>query len=354
MPAVSENKISIIGGGPAGAVTASLLARKGFDVIVYEAGNRLGLKPCGKGIPSIGDLPVRVPQDTIVRKISGAELYVDGIKAFNIDKGLEGIIVDKGKLLESLIVESGAEILYKSIYKPGRGFVRSGAKHVEISNGILAGGNFFYNGETINAFQYRVKSRLFEDLNKLIIYFDTKLIGYYYIFPNHGDTADVGVGGFASFNMLKEKLDHFIKVNEYVRGSRIIRGEGAKIAVGGINNSNIDGLIKIGEAAGFVYPLTGEGIRPSMISGAIVAKAIIEGRDPVRDLLKAEVTKSISIQRKILSRVKSMTARRRADLLLSIPAEAHAMIALGKIDRKKLTLALAKKPKLLAKILGFL
>ena len=49
-----------------------------------------------------------------------------------------------------------------------------------------------------------------------------------------------------------------------------------------------------------------------------------------------------------------MTPERRAELLKSIPPEAHAMIALGKLDKKKLAIVLAKNPKLLARIIGLM
>ncbi len=280
------NDFIVIGAGPAGAAAASILAKRGFNVTVYEANSRLGSKPCGRGIPSMGDLPVRVPRDTIVRKINGAVLYVDNMRVFDIERNLNGVIVDKEAMLEAIISESGANLVKGAIYKRSKNLIRIGGKYIEIKNGLLAGGHSFYPGETINAIQYRLKSRKFEYLDKLIIYFDTKLIGYYYIFPNEGNEADVGVGGYASFNHLKSLLEKFIKSNEVTKGSQRLKLEGARIAVGGINLKTINGLTIIGEAAGYVLPLTGEGIRPSIISGAVAAKAIIESKNPLRELEK--------------------------------------------------------------------
>lgn len=348
-----EKSISIIGAGPAGAAAASVLARKGFRVLVYEANKRLGVKPCGKGIPSIDDLPVRIPPDSIVRRIRGAVLYVNGSLAFDVEEGLEGVIVDKEKMLEAIIVESGADLVRGAVFKPSKGTVRIGAKYVEVSRGLLAGGHAFYPGETINALQYRLKSPEFENLDKLLIYFDTWLIGYYYIFPGPSNEADVGVGGFAGFDHLQVLLDKFIKTSEYTRSAVILRREGARIAVGGVKLGATGGLPRIGEAAGFVLPLTGEGIRPGMISGAVAAEALASGRDPLKSMDKSSIARGVRVQRRILERVKAMAPERRAELLKSIPAEAHAMIALGRIDRRSLARVLARHPRLLARIISF-
>ncbi len=349
-----EDAIAIIGAGPAGAAAASVLAGKGFEVRVFEANRRLGAKPCGKGIPSIGDLPVRIPRDSVVRRIKGAVLYVNGSLAFDVEEGLEGVIVDKERMLEAIIVESGADLVRGAVFKPSKGVVRIGARYVEAKRGLLAGGHSFYPGETINAIQYRLKSPAFESLDKLLIYFDTWLIGYYYIFPGPSNEADVGVGGFAGFNDLQVLLDKFIKSSEYTKNAVILRREGARIAVGGVKLGTTGGLPRIGEAAGFVLPLTGEGIRPSMISGAVAAEALASGRDPRDSMDKSSIARGVRVQRRILEKVKAMAPEKRAKLLKSIPAEAHAMIALGKIDRRSLARVLARHPRLLARIISLL
>lgn len=345
---------AIIGGGPAGAAAAYTLSKAGYKVTVYDSAPRLGLKPCGRGMPNIGHLPFPIPKESILREIRGATLYVDGERVFDVEEGLSGVIVDKSVMLEALITDSGAELVKKAYYKIGKKHVRIGGNYVEVNRGLFAAGHGYYSDEKINAFQYRVKNRSFEDMDKLIIYFDTKLIGYYYIFPSHSDEADVGVGGYADFLELKSRLDKFMKENEHVNGSKILRHEGAQIAVGGVRLKLIDNLPAIGETAGYVLPLTGEGIRPSMISGHTAAQALLNGGKVTESLHKMPMTKSVNLQRKILERVKKMKPTRRAELLKSIPPSVHAMIALGEINRLELAKALINKPSLLAKILGLL
>ena len=345
---------TVIGGGPAGVAAAYVLGRAGYRVTLYDMAPRLGFKPCGRGIPSTGDLPFDIPRDSIVRRIRGAALYVDSEPVFEIEEGLNGIIVDKGGMLEGMLADAGVELVKRAFYKVGSREVRVGGSYRRVERGFFAGGHPYYTGETINAIQYRVKGEQFEYMDKLVIYFDTRLIGYYYVFPNRGDEADVGVGGFADFETLRLKLDKFMENNDYTRGAKILRLEGARIAVGGVVLGNVDGLEVIGEAAGYVLPLTGEGIRPSMLSGAYAADAVLNGKDVRGVLREAPITKAIRLQRRILDRVKKMTPERRASLLKSMPPSVHAMIALGRVDKKALLKALAGKPSLLAKILNLL
>lgn len=342
---------AVIGGGPAGVAAGYTLARAGFRVAIYDSAPRLGLKPCGKGIPRVEDLPFPIPREVVVREIHGATLYVDGERVFDADVGLSGVIVDKGAMLEALAAEAGVELVLRAYYKPGDGYVRVGGSHVKVERGLFAGGHAYYSGEKINAYQYRVKSHSFEGLNKLIIYFDTRLLGYYYIFPGHGDEADVGVGGYAGFPELKSRLDKFLESNEYIEKSTVLKGEGAQIAVGGVEVKRIGGLPAIGESAGFVLPLTGEGIRPGIVSGYTAARALIEEASVEDRLKKSRMTASVDMQRRILVKVKEMPPHRRGELLKSIPPSVHAMVALGDIDKVELAKALIGKPHLLARIL---
>ncbi len=342
-------KYAIVGAGPAGVAAAYALAKHGLDVIVYESLPRPGLKPCGRGIPAVSDLPLPIPKDSIVREVKGAVLYVDGAQVFDMEGDFRGVIVDKTRLLESLLAEAGAEVVYGAFYKPGKKIVRAGGRHYRVNSGLFAGGHGFYRGETIAAVQYRMKSKLFEDLNKLLIYFDTGFIGYYYIFPNDSDEADVGVGGFLPHAELLRLLARFVETNEYTQGARILRTEGARIAVGGVKLGDIDGLARIGEAAGYVLPLTGEGIRPSMISGYEAGVAFAKGIDPTKALKGIPITKGVQLQRRILERVKKMSKEKRTALLSSMSSRTHALVALGRVTSRAELLKLIARdnPKIL-------
>ncbi|MEB3780353.1 MAG: NAD(P)/FAD-dependent oxidoreductase [Desulfurococcales archaeon] len=349
------NKFIVIGAGPAGAGAAIAASKLGEDVVVYEANNAPGVKPCGRGIPVIGELPIRVPRDSVYHEIHGAIMYVNGEFLFEMKGVLSGYIVDKTLFLESLIIESGAELVKNAKYIPSEGVVKANGTVINIpGSGIFAGGHPYYEGEKILAVQYRIKTSEFDDSDMLEIYFDTEILGYFYVFPAVPGYVDVGVGGFKGFRDLKRLLDTFISKDDRFKDRDRVKLEGARIAVGGIKYGYIRGLVKVGEAAGFVLPLTGEGIRPSLLSGYEAARAIIEGRDPIKAMDSMGISRAIRIQRRILEYVKNLDPDSRAELLKSLPMEVHAEVSLGTLNVGRILSSLASKPRVAAKLLKFI
>lgn len=346
-------KLAVVGAGPAGVSAAANLARLGYDVVVYEAAARPGLKPCGYGVPSLGDLPVRLPKDTVLVRIRGARLLVDGVEAATIRGELEGVILDKPATLEAILAEAGVEYYYRARYDPSRRIVRVGGRVVDVREPVLlAGGWPYYDGEKIAAVQVEARARGLE-WDMLEVHFDTRLVGYYWIFPRSDTHVDVGVGGYADFNTLKSLLHKFLDSDPRLSSPRgSVRG--ALIAVGGLRLRAWKGHVLAGEAAGFVLPLTGEGIRPSMISGKAAGEALVQGRDPVKAQESLPIARAVTVQRRILEKVKSMEPARRAELLRGIPAEVHVEVALGRLDRGRILRALAARPRLALRLLRLL
>ncbi|MEB3774478.1 MAG: NAD(P)/FAD-dependent oxidoreductase [Desulfurococcales archaeon] len=343
----------IIGGGPGGAGAALGFKGVADRIIVYEANDRLAVKPCGRGIPVLGDIPIRIPRDVVYHRIRRAVMYVDGDPLFDMEGVFDGYIVDKAGFLESVFSEAGADIVYNAKYDPRRGEVKTSRGRVRVDGGVFAGGHPYYTGDKILAIQYRIKTRHFDEADHLEIYFDTGILGYYYIFPAEPGTVDVGVGGFKDFESLKSRLDRFIKRDERLQGERV-KLEGARIAVGGLKPGAMNGLTVVGEAAGFVLPLTGEGIRPSMLSGIAAVKAIVSGGDPVEALKRTPIARAIEVQSRILETVKRMPVEERRALLKGLPARVHAEIALGRMDKGVIARELARKPGLALKLLRLL
>jgi len=340
----------VVGAGPAGVGAAVALSKAGYKVVVHEAMERPGLKPCGRGIPVVGDLPVRVPGDAVVRRIREAVMYVNGEYLFTLKDIFTGYIVDKTLFLEHALSEAGAEARYKSKFDVRSGRI-GGPGGFKPEIGLFAGGHPYYDGEKIMAIQYIIETREYDDSESLEIYFDTGLLGYYYIFPGKPGTVEVGVGGFATPRHLKTLLDKFVKSRENLRDKRILKVEGARIAVGGLSLGYTGGLPRIGEAAGFVMPLTGEGIRPSMISGYTAGKALAEGGDPLKAQGASPIAEAIELQRRVLNAVKRMDPEERAQILKALPPEVHAELSLGRIGYKRFIMELARRPGSLVKLL---
>ncbi len=343
--------LHIIGAGPAGVSAAFYLSRQGFNIAIYESAHKPGMKPCGRAIPAATSLDIPIIEKCIEKPLTGASLYVDGEHVFTLD-GLNGYIVDRICLFEELLSLSNVETYYQSRFDFKNRTVRinGSKKYIPVRDNyriVNATGHVSYKGEKINALQYIFRTNILDEQERIEIYFDTRLIGYYWVFPSSPGHAEVGVGGYADFTLLKDLLNKFIVRDKRFTNKNPEKIEGAQIAVGGIRIvENKNEPIRIGEAAGFVLPLTGEGIRPSLLSGKHFAEAIIKGKDPIEELKKAKIAESIKIQRKILEGVKKMKREERKELLSSVPGSLHASIALGNIDKRAMLKALVSKPRI--------
>ncbi len=344
----------VVGAGPAGVAAAAAMARRGLRVAVLEAAPRPALKPCGWGIPEAPGLPLRVPPETVLVRVRGLHLAVDGAPAVRAEGWVEGYVVDKAAFIEAVASEAGADIYYRAPYLPGRKAARiPGRGPVDLgSRVIVAGGHPFYEGETIVAVEYEARlpeGCLREDI--LHIDFDTGLIGYYWAFPRGGDRFQLGAGGYAGPRELLERLERWAAQRLPCRHERLTAPRGARLAVGGLRLGRLDGYPLAGEAAGFVLPLTGEGIRPSLASGYAAGEALASGRDPLKAQERLPLARAVGVQRRILERVKAMSPARRGELLKSIPARVHAEVALGTLRRSVIARELARRPGLAARLL---
>lgn len=338
------DELYIVGAGPAGLGAAVAAAEMGVKPVVFEAHERPAVKPCSRGIPVVGDLPFTIPREAVLRRIRGAIMHVNGEYLFTLKDVFTGFIVDKAVMIDSLISSVGGEVVYGARYDPSTSSVKlpEGAYHLK--SGIFAGGHPYYEGEKILAIQYLVKVREADDSDVLEIYFDTDIMGYFFVFPSWPGILEVGVGGHLGFEGLKARLDRFLKGDDRFRGRPIVRLEGARIALGGLRLGHVNRLVKVGEAAGFVMPLTGEGIRPSILSGYAAAKALIEGRDPEAAQGGLSIARAISIQRRILNYVMRLSSPERARLLRELPPEVHAEISLGTMNKARILRSLRGRP----------
>jgi flavin-dependent dehydrogenase len=346
--------LNIVGAGPAGAAAAYAAQKFGISAVVYEANPRPAVKPCGRGVPTISDMPFEIPRERIIARIRGAVLYVDGIKSVEVRGSVNGYIVDKEGMIRDIIESSGGELVTSAPYNPSNGTVRVGGDVRDLKSGLLAGGVAFYSGEKIQGVQAIVRAPRLDSMDYLYIDFDTKLVGYYWIFPAE-EGVEIGVGGFADPASLRGLLDRFIEAHRDLLGNgHVLSVAGAPIAIGGLSLGSIRGLHKVGEAAGFVLPLTGEGIRPSAISGYEAARAYLMSQDVSETLRSLKVSRAIRVHSSILSALRRLSPEDRRRFMLEIPAAVHEEVALGTMNMGRIVRALAAKPLLAAKLMKYI
>ncbi len=347
-------RVDVIGGGPAGASLAWFLRGRGLDIRVYDMSRVLGLKPCGGAVPVAVEEYLRVPGDSIVSRLRGHRVYLDNKLLFENYGGLWGYIIDKKLFLEKLVEDSGAHV--------ARGVVASSDPVGYVQGDspeylrVVATGSYWsgLSGSRINAVQFIIEGHVGEEYEGIAeLHFDSRFVGYYWVFPDNPGRLRVGVGGFKSFAELISMLRSF--TSKWFAGFRIIDKMGSRIYIGGLREDLLDkNLPIVGEALGAVYPLSGEGIRPAIITSWALAEAIKTGK-PYREVLRRTLLPwRISIHEKILNVLVRRGAELRASLLKTLSPEDSIRLGLGYFDKKSLVSILARYPGLAVKALRLL
>ncbi len=337
----------VVGGGPAGAWFARLAADRGYRVAVVDA-YEPGGKVCGGAIPRLYEEQVsRVPSDAVVTEVRGFRVYLDGELLWEETGSLWGYLLDKKRFIHSIL--EGIPVYKHRVYDFREGRVRGldlRWERLVIAAGPLAPG---YKGDRIYAVQAVYRGEFEEGV--IEIHFDSRLVGYYWVFPVSGREARVGVGGYGDPKSFLGMLEAFAK---RLGAERVEEPRGSWLNIGGAEPSlavRSDAPV-VGEAAGFVYPVTGEGIRPAALS-AIHAFRLLEGDESARARLEA-LARSINAQRKLLDFVKSASPEGRARFMRRMGGELAMRVALGDLGamEKLLTLIPSRFARLLAKLLG--
>ncbi|PHP45977.1 hypothetical protein B6V01_001480 [Methanosarcinales archaeon ex4572_44] len=295
--------VIVAGAGPAGSITATVVARAGYHVLVLEKDTSCR-SPCAGYISST--INIELPEDCIIQsKIRKMRTYFPDLSFHDFQ--VNGSVVDRPSFDTSLAVrakESGAQIRWgSSLIDLIRGGVRfRGGK---VSGKIIVGadGVFSKVATLIGNDKQRVAScaqyhlRGIELLPETCeIFFDADYApgGYAWIYPVGEETAKVGLGILdyyvtkscshskkhtkVGLGSAREHLDAFIsessmaerlcgKRTGYIRGALPIGGLRKKLCCGNV--------LLVGDSAGMADPITGAGINNALLAGEIAGKTII-------------------------------------------------------------------------------
>ena len=320
---VTERDVIVVGAGPAGAATAAALAQKGHDVLLLDRHQFPRDKTCGDAVPAGAiELLWRLGMHEKVEKaVERGELYpVEGMllvsprghelhAKFNHGaQGADSYVAPRiyfDALIQEHAVASGAEFCQAQVKAPivengkvvgvqvqGNGRVQEmrarlvvGADGVTsaIARNLRPKNEQHLDGhravalrayiEDIEEFPREVEFYLYKDI----------LPGYAWIFPVGKNKANIGLGmRLDHFRQKKYNLEKMLKdfLEMPAIKKRLLRGGQLRdVATWQLNFGSqkhlqhvFDGAILVGDAAGFINPLTGGGIHNSLVSADLAAQ----------------------------------------------------------------------------------
>lgn len=278
--------VLVVGGGPAGSTAAYRLAEAGAKVLLVDRATFPRDKPCGGGLTTraVAQCPVD-PGPVVEEEVDVVELrfrYGDSIvrrtqqpvirmtqrrrlDAFLLDAARErGVHVREGTTVDAttaradyVIGADGANGTTARAFGLGTGVV----------HGVAYEGNVPYG--TVDRERYA---------RRAVVELADIPGGYGWVFAK-GDHVNVGVGAWQSEGpKIREHLKRVCRAHELdpaqlesLRGHRLpLRRPGVRIAGGR--------ALLVGDAAGLVDPVSGDGMYECFVSARLATEAILSGR----------------------------------------------------------------------------
>jgi len=292
---VERFDVAVVGAGPAGSTTAYRLARAHARVLLVDKVRFPRDKPCGGGLTmrAVRQLPFSV-EPVVEDRITRVRCRLQYGRVMNRSSGQVLCLMTQRRRLDAFLVEQAAEA--GAVFREGVRIdvesdrrIRVAGKPVQVdalvgadgANGISAsalglGGAIVHGVALEGNLPY---DRLPDDAWRglLVLELATLPGGYGWIFPK-GDHVNVGVGGWGTEGpRLRKHLqvlcDHYgIRLDELtnLRGHRLpMRRPQTKLARG-------RGLV-IGDAAGMIDPVSGDGMYEAFVTGKLAADSILAG-----------------------------------------------------------------------------
>jgi digeranylgeranylglycerophospholipid reductase len=321
-------KIFVIGAGPAGLSAALNASKDGNEVLVFEKNDAVCSKICGEALAkeSLDYVDVKPSKKFIVNEVQGFRISFKGEfireAPFGNLTNAPSYLIDKPSFLGMLLNEAeeeGAKVFFNSRVEkvdPTAGKIRF--QNGEIvqgdlvicadGSGSLARGHLDYS-DYDTAICVQCKCSLPEGLDPKYLYLDIIGEGYVWTFIKK-DYANIGLGlprKSCSLEFVTTYLDKYLtRLGVKPLGKTM----SAPVAIGGpIKSFETGKLIAVGEAAGCVMPLSGEGNRFGIYSGSIAYKPNYRAK------FMEKYGRNMEMSRKIFEFVQNLTDDERVEFL---------------------------------------
>ncbi len=284
-------RVAILGGGPAGAFAAEQLAAAGLRVLLFD--EKLAWeKPCGGGLTFKAYSQYRFLIDNPTPKRFITETVLAAPRAGEVSLRLDEPLViysrlDLNRMLLERAERAGAEIekaRVTDLARCGAGWrLRTTSGSVDADFCIVATGarnplrevgTQLRPEDTMSALGYYVAG----DQERIDIQFLPRLEGYIWIFPRCGHLS-VGICGKGEPAIsLRRRLEQFMTERGICwKGASFYSHLLPSLSTGSWKKNRLagDGWMAVGDAAGLVDPITGEGLYYAIRSADLAARSLL-------------------------------------------------------------------------------
>jgi geranylgeranyl reductase family protein len=298
----------IVGAGPGGSATAHFLARRGLDVLLLDRADFPRDKTCGDGLTPralrvLDQMAVLAEVERKGCRVGAYEVVAPNRRATSARITAEyGALVVPRRHLDDIVlrsaVDSGAHFTSRvtvSRIEPTPGGVRvhaEGGQTFEARAAVIATGAATAVLKRSGILSHQPRAMLaarayFEDIQEEVAstfslrFHGVPLPGYGWVFPVSRTAANIGVGFMPSRSRFRPAKTTSQAFEDFTRSLQMPLLSGAR-QVGPVKGYpiRVDFLtaptfgtrtLLVGEAAGLVNPLTGEGIDYALESGQMAA-----------------------------------------------------------------------------------
>jgi len=285
----------VVGAGPAGSATAIRLARGGAKVLLADRACFPRDKPCGGGLTgrAVRELPVDV-SPVVEDVVHSFELRLRYRKRFERRSEAPLVLMTQRRRLDAFLAEQAAEagvdfrdgVTVGGLTiepdgaalmvggRPVHGRVLVGADGVngKVARSAGLGGGILYGIALEGNGPLRDEQR-----GRATVEVGVVPGGYGWVFPKEGH-ANYGVGGWAAEGpRLREHLRRLCAAHG-VELSDLTDLHGRRLPIRRTTAARRGPVLLVGDAAGLVDPLSGDGIYEALVSARLAAAAILAGR----------------------------------------------------------------------------
>jgi geranylgeranyl reductase family protein len=302
-------KVAIVGAGPAGSHLACQLGKKGFDVLLFDARDAWE-KPCGGGVTSkaLREFDFLKNGDAPKQMVSSLRLITAQEREITLTPRYDFAIYSRkelARMMRKRAVDAGAQLYCARVEKTD---FAHGKWRLETSQGNFDA-DFLVGADGASSvirrrvgvrfrpqdFAYALgwHAKTLQSPTRVDVKYLDEFSGYLWLFPRTDHISYGIASGYQETTpaRLKDKLLSFIETQDRGLAQQIKKSQGNSTSQASFYAAMIpaldvttwdhlkachakQGWALIGDAAGFVDPLTGEGIYYAIKSADLLAEAL--------------------------------------------------------------------------------